>query len=108
MTGIPLTIGFVSKYRFAVAAFERAEILIPTLVVLAASTALNAFYFGRAAIQLYTQPSEKRRVQLSSAERSFNLSAMILLAINIVTGVAAAPLIRLLEKGFYLIMEAMS
>lgn len=108
MIGIPLTIGFVSKYRFAVAAFDRAEILIPTLIVLAASTALNAFYFGRTVIQLYTQPGEKRRVQLSPAESSFNLSAVILLTINIVTGVAAAPLIRLLEKGFYLIMEAMS
>ncbi len=82
--------------------------MIPTLIVLAVSTALNAFYFGRVVIQMYTQTGGERRKQLSPAENSFYLSAAILLTINIATGVAAAPLIRLLEKGFILIMEAMS
>lgn len=107
MIGIPLTMGFVSKFRFAAAAFERTEIMIPTLIVLAASTALNGFYFGRAVIQLYTQSGETEKNPLSRPERSFYLSAGILLTVNILTGIAAAPLIRLLEKGILLITEAL-
>ena len=106
MIGIPLTIGFVSKYQFAVAAFSRTEIMIPTLIVLAASTALNGFYFGRVVIQLYTQSGEPGKKPVSSAERSFYLSAGILLAVNLLTGVAGLPLIRLLEKGINLLLEA--
>ena len=107
MIGIPLTMGFVSKYRFAEAAFSRTEILIPTLIVLAVSTVLNGFYFGRVVIQLYALPHKPGKKPESSAERSYYISAAVLLAVNLVTGVAASPLIRLLEKGITLISEAL-
>lgn len=107
MIGIPLTMGFVSKYRFAAAALEMEAVMIPTLVVLAVSTALNGLYFGRTVISLYTRTGEEDRKPLSGSERSFCLSAGVLIFINLLTGVAAAPLIRLLEQGISLITEAL-
>ncbi|MCR5153802.1 MAG: sodium:proton antiporter [Lachnospiraceae bacterium] len=59
ITGIPIFSGFVSKINFATAATELGEIkMVATLVVLAISTLLNAIYFFRAIITIYTPVDE--------------------------------------------------
>ena len=104
MIGIPLTMGFVSKYRFGLAAFERNSLMVPTLIVLAISTILNTFYFARALIRLYT-PNENNDVSRVSMrqQRAFTVSAFCLMAINILIGVIAEPLVRILENGINLL-----
>lgn len=108
MIGIPLTMGFVSKYRFGVAAFENAKLLVPTLIVLAVSTLLNTWYFMRVVIRLYMSGfgPEQTRVRMRE-QRPFAVSAIVFLTLNIAAGVAAAPLIRLLEHGIALLKEAL-
>ena len=107
MVGIPLTMGFVSKYRFAVAAFESTRLLVPTLVVLAVSTILNTWYFMRVVIRLYL-PAEPKQPRVTLRDQgAFAVSAIAFLVLNIGFGVAAAPLVRLIEHSLSLLKEAL-
>ena len=47
MIGIPLTMGFMSKFLLAMAAMQMKKKLVITLLTLAVSTILNTFYFAR-------------------------------------------------------------
>ncbi|MDO4852944.1 MAG: sodium:proton antiporter, partial [Clostridia bacterium] len=102
--GIPLSMGFVSKYRFALAAFERQNLIVPTLIVLAISTVLNTLYFARVVIRLYTpsDASPAARVTVQK-QRAYTVSALAFMLMNIGSGVAAEPLVLLLERGLGLL-----
>lgn len=54
MVGIPMFSGFVSKLLFAQAAMGHARKMLPTLITLAISTVLNAVYFMKTVIRIYT------------------------------------------------------
>lgn len=105
MIGIPLTMGFVSKYRFALAAFERTRLLVPTLIVLAVSTVLNTLYFARTVILLYMpQKEDAASGQVRLKEQVvYTVSAIAFIGMNIASGVAAEPLVQLLERGLALL-----
>ena len=60
MVGMPMFSGFISKLLFAQAAMESTHKMLPTLIALAISTILNAIYFMKTVIRLYTP--EKRAV----------------------------------------------
>jgi len=62
MVGIPLFSGFVSKLLFAEAAvMHPTHKMMPTLIVLAVSTILNAIYFLKTVVRIYVP--EKREVE---------------------------------------------
>ena len=103
MIGIPLTMGFVSKYRFALAAFSRTSLIVPTLIVLALSTVLNVLYFARVLIHIYTPAGPQRPRVPARSQRAFLLAAVALIAMNLAAGVAAKPLVLLLERGLNLL-----
>lgn len=103
MIGIPLTMGFVSKYRFALAAFERTGLLVPTLIVLAVSTVLNGWYFMRVIIALYLPPREKTPCVPLSRQGAYAIAAIVFTALNVLCGVAAKPLLQLIERGLGLL-----
>lgn len=103
MIGIPFTMGFMSKYLFAISALYAAGKLIPTLVVLAVSTLLNTFYFGRTIIRLYNKPLTELRGPVRFREnRSYFVSAAMLILANIGLGVCSEPLVSLISKGLQL------
>jgi len=103
MIGIPLTMGFISKYLFAVSAFNANVKLIPTLIVLAISTVLNTFYFARTVIRLYNKPNTTPvRVRMGE-QKSFVFSAAMFCVINLVLGVCAQPIVSLIEEGLKLL-----
>ncbi|MCR4705266.1 MAG: sodium:proton antiporter, partial [Lachnospiraceae bacterium] len=54
MIGVPVFAGFVSKLLFARAAVLNTGKLLPTMIVLAISTILNAIYFLKTGIRIYT------------------------------------------------------
>lgn len=103
MIGLPLTMGFISKYLFAISAFHVNVKLVPTLIALAISTILNTFYFARTLIRLLNRPeqTECKTVRISD-QRNYAASAIVLAGINIVAGIAAQPLCELLTKGLVL------
>lgn len=62
MTGIPMLAGFTAKLYFAIAATEqRGVVAVTVLAALAVSTLLNALYFIRTVIRIYT-PSNRSAV----------------------------------------------
>ena len=100
MIGLPLTMGFISKYLFAISAFHANVKLIPTLIVLAVSTILNTFYFSRTVIRLYNRPEEDLPCAEKSPVRlSYTVCALCLAAMNFAAGICAQPLCDLLSKG---------
>lgn len=100
MIGLPMTMGFISKYLFADAAFHAGVKLIPTLLALAVSTILNTFYFMRALIRLYVRPSASgaARVRLSE-QRSYAAAAAVFGTANLAFGILAQPMLSLLAQG---------
>ena len=54
MVGVPLFSGFISKLLFAQAAVQNHTKMLPALIVLGISTILNAIYFMKTVIRIYT------------------------------------------------------
>lgn len=103
MIGLPLTMGFISKYLFAISAFHANIKLIPTLIALAVSTILNTFYFARTLIRLLNRPEHVTQKTVPiSGQLAYAVAAFFLAAINIAAGVTAQPLCDLLTKGLEL------
>ncbi len=103
MIGIPPTMGFISKYLFAVSAFHSDFKMIPTLIVLAISTVLNTVYFARTLIRIYNRPEQTYPGRISlSQQRPFAFSAFFLIAINLAAGIASQPLVNLLDQSLNL------
>ncbi len=64
MIGIPLFGGFISKILFATAVVDNSMTkMIVTLLVLAVSTVLNAWYFFKAIICIYTPRGKKEKAK---------------------------------------------
>lgn len=62
MVGIPLFSGFISKMQFAEAAVQNSlQKMLPTLICLAVSTVLNAIYFMKTVIRIYTPVSKNMK-----------------------------------------------
>lgn len=101
MIGVPLTMGFMSKFLLAMAGMEVPRKLVLTLLVLAVSTILNTFYFARTVIRLYNIPNGVFR-QVDEKRRSFRISAVCFAALNLSAGIFASPLISLVEHGLEL------
>lgn len=100
MIGLPLTMGFISKYLFALAAFRANVKMVPTLIILALSTVLNTLYFARTVLRIYGHPAEAPAGTLPvRAQRSYAAAAVLFAFSNFAVGVAASPLIDILEHG---------
>ena len=99
MIGIPMTMGFMSKYLLAVAGLEVSIKAVPTLLALALSTILNTFYFARTIIRLYTPGTPLSSATVWKAQAPFGLSAICFSLLNLAAGIFASPLIGLLRQG---------
>ena len=103
MIGLPLTMGFISKYLFAMSAFRANVKMVPTLVILAVSTVLNTLYFARTVLRIYSHPQAHPTPPVGvRTQRSYAAAAILFILINLAAGVAASPLIDILERGLAL------
>ena len=108
MVGIPVFSGFVSKLLFAEAAVLVPDWkLLPTLIILAVSTVLNAIYFLKTVIRIYT-PANKTEVMekgyfcLKFPEQKVYCGTIVLfILVNLVLGMASQPIIALIAKGLH-------
>ena len=108
MVGIPIFSGFVSKLMFAEAAVQASPMkMFPTLVVLAISTILNAIYFLKTVLRIYTPEKkeveqEKGFVRISWKEQTvFTIAIVLFILLNIVLGTNSKPIIELLIEGLH-------
>lgn len=96
--------GFISKLLFASAATLSPGKMIPTILGLGISTLLNAVYFLRLVITLYS-PAEKMpegsasTAKLGASSWNFRIAVISFIILNIVLGVCSQPIVRAIEVG---------
>jgi len=106
MVGVPMFAGFVSKLLFAEAAVADASWrMFPAIIVLAISTILNAVYFMKTVLRIYTpMPAEeelaKGYVRIPWKQNKVYAVAIILfIVLNVVLGCNSKPIIMMIEEG---------
>ncbi len=100
MVGVPLFSGFISKLLFAEAAVNLQGRMLPVLIVLGISTILNAIYFMKTVIRIYTPVEEAEPVRVHM--RQVPLYSLVLCAfvtLNVILGVMSDPITDLIKKG---------
>lgn len=101
MIGMPLLTGFVSKYMFASAATTAEPVkMIAAWIALAISTTLNAVYFMRTVLVLYTSvPKEQREAKNYRPSGTEDAATLGLVLMNLALGIASPPVIAVLSGG---------
>jgi len=108
MVGIPLFSGFVSKLLFAEAAvLVPSWKLLPTLIVLAISTVLNAVYFLKTVIRIYT-PANREEVREKGyfclrfpEQKLYAVTVVLFILVNFILGMTSQPIISLIAEGLH-------
>lgn len=100
MVGIPMFSGFISKLLFAQAAVQNnVGKMLPTLICLAISTVLNAIYFMKTVIRIYTPNKEETtRIHIKD-QLGFSAALLFMVILNMVLGCCSQPIINLIEMG---------
>ena len=106
MVGVPMFAGFVSKLLFAQAAVADASWrMFPAIIVLAISTILNAIYFLKTVLRIYTPEKleiEKQKgfVRISWKEqKAFTLAIVLFVLVNVLLGTNSKPILQFIEEG---------
>lgn len=100
MVGVPLFSGFISKYLFAAGAVQLSGKMMPALICLAISTILNAVYFMKTVIRIYTpvENSEYASVKASSM-KLYTATIIGFVVVNIGLGINSHPVVNIIEMG---------
>lgn len=99
MVGIPLFSGFISKLLFAEAAVRNSGKMLPALIVLAVSTILNAIYFMKTVIRIFTPVKTRRKPAFVKNHRIFTAAVACLIALNVFLGLCSDRIVELIEAG---------
>ena len=106
MVGVPIFAGFVSKLLFAQAAVADASWRIfPAIIVLAISTILNAVYFMKTVLRIYTPMPEEERVAKGyepigwRKHKVYTAAIILFIILNVVLGCNSKPIIMMIEEG---------
>lgn len=106
MVGIPTFAGFVSKLLFAEAgALNHSWKILPTLIVLAISTVLNAIYFLKTVIRIYT-PEKQSVIRAKNyfsvtckQQKLYTVTIILFIILNMFLGMASQPILQLIKTG---------
>ena len=110
MTGIPLFAGFASKFLILLAAWDSSSygVFTAVLIALAVSTALNALYFLRTVIRIYSHPENEDPENAEPVRRHHSLGYLIpawtLVAVNVFLGLFPAITAGLIDSGFGMLL----
>lgn len=106
MVGIPMFAGFVSKLLFAEAAVLHPDNkMLPTLIVLAISTILNAIYFMKTVVRIYVPENrkvikEKGYYSVTAGKQKMYTAAIGFFTIlNLTLGMLSGPIIHVIQIG---------
>ena len=104
MVGMPIFSGFISKLLFSQAAIGHTYKMLPTLIVLAISTILNAVYFMRTLIRVYTPvradiDAKEGRAIAPSEQPAKSVALVCFIILNLILGLNSDPIISLIQRG---------
>ena len=100
MIGIPIFAGFSSKLLFGMAAASdsRPGVTLAVMIVLAISSVLNAIYFLRTVIRIYSTSASDLRVR-STRRAAYNVPMLVLTGANLALGLVSWAFTGLIERG---------
>ena len=99
MVGVPIFAGFISKMLFANAAVFNEGKMLPAMVVLAVSTILNAIYFMKTVIRIYT-PAETGHFCITwKQEKMYAATIILFVILNVILGMNSQPIVDLIKMG---------
>ncbi len=101
MIGIPIFAGFSSKLLFAQAAVScgSTKRLILVMLVLAVSSLLNALYFIRTLIRIFSESNERSRGTIKRHGILYGISMSTLIAMNLALGLFSWVFTGLIQTG---------
>ena len=99
MVGIPTFSGFVSKLLFSQAAIQADSKMLITLIALAISTILNAIYFMKTIIRIYSPVENEKPISLKIKNPVYVISIVCFVILNIVLGMWSTTIVSLIESG---------
>ena len=105
MVGIPLFSGFISKLLFMQAAVANYGKMLPTMIVLAVSTILNAIYFMKTVVRIYSPERDLYKgrtgfkVIHTKEQIGYTITVILFIALNVALGLCSEPILELIGKG---------
>lgn len=105
MVGFPMFSGFISKLLFAQAAMGNRHKIMITMIALAVSVILNAVYFMKTVIRIYTPEKKTVVIDKGFQEISFweqpakSIALACFIVLNVFLGLFSEPVIGLIEQG---------
>lgn len=105
MVGFPMLAGFISKLLFATSALQSPNKMIITLIGLAVSTTLNAIYFLRLVITLYSREGDRdargaaERFTVSKSSWKLRLAVLCFIFLNLILGLKSQPIVQAIAAG---------
>ena len=100
MVGIPMFSGFISKLLFAQAAAQNeVDKMLPTLICLAISTVLNAIYFMKTVIRIYTPVHGEGVVVHFKDQPMFSIAMLFMIVLNMFLGCCSQPIVNWIAMG---------
>ena len=105
MVGVPLFSGFVSKLLFSQAAILNHVKMLPALICLGISTILNAIYFMKTVIRIYTPIDEKTYEETGCSivkmkdQKLYTFTCICFIILNIILGTCSQGIVELIQSG---------
>lgn len=100
MVGVPMFSGFISKLLFAQAAVQNHAKMLPALIVLAISTILNAIYFMKTVIRIYTPVENTPYEKITFKDmKLYAVTLVCFIVLNVLLGISSQPVVDLIEQG---------
>lgn len=100
MVGVPVFAGFVSKLLFAQAAVNTGWKMLPTMIVLGISTILNAIYFMKTVIRIYTPNPDSGYGNIAlKNQKLYAFSIILFIILNITLGMSSQPVVDAIVTG---------
>ena len=100
MVGVPLFSGFISKLLFSQAAVQVEGKMLASLIVLGISTVLNAIYFMKTVIRIYTSNRESAYPSVTFRDmKSYAAVLICFMILNVILGVSSQPVVDMIQLG---------
>ncbi len=100
MVGMPLFSGFISKLLFAQAAVQNHVKMLPALIVLGVSTILNAIYFMKTVIRIYTPVGYSAYPSITFVKmRVYAVTLVAFILLNVILGISSQPVVDMIQQG---------
>ena len=99
MVGLPGLSGFVSKLLFAQSCIVDDYKMFPTLICLAISTILNAIYFMKTVIHIYTPVKNDYEIIPFKKNIPYGIALIFFILLNFGLGLMSTPIVEIIKKG---------